>query len=530
MKRELVVHPFLVASYPVLFLLSNNIRELHFNIVIIPLIIINIFIALIWIIVSKFIKDGEKSSLIISLIAFMFFTYGHFFKLLRALELRYSNLVIYSKNIYLILIWLVLFIVIIFVVLRCINANSTKQISYSITLTYFILVIFCLINVCQFNLLSSKNKLSNKQLLNLKINNIKPEYEIYNNNTVREPKDIYYLIFDRYANETVLKEYFNFDNSAFLNHLIDNGFYIARDSKANYPRTFLSLASSLNMDYFYNLKNRISENITSFIPVYELIHNSEVVKILKSFGYKFINIGGWYHVTSYINSADINISYNSYLLFDEFYNNLIQTTILFPIYNKFIGYNLLRNCTQYQLKKLIEISKSVKVPKFVFAHILLPHLPYLFKSNGDCFSGLEDLRLPEDKKYIQQLLFTNEEIKKLIESIILNSSSKPIIIIQSDEGPYILSDFKEFFDTEAINWSKLSLDSLKIHLRILNAYYLPDVGKERLLYSSISPVNTFRIIFNLYFGQNFKLLEDDSYIFEDYSSRPLHLRKIVEKI
>ena len=42
---------------------------------------------------------------------------------------------------------------------------------------------------------------------------------------------------------------------------------------------------------------------------------------------------------------------------------------------------------------------------------------------------------------------------------------------------------------------------------VLNAVYLPNNG-EALLYDSISPANTFRVIFNHYFDTNFDLLED----------------------
>jgi len=78
----------------------------------------------------------------------------------------------------------------------------------------------------------------------------------------------------------------------------------------------------------------------------------------------------------------------------------------------------------------------------------------------------------------------------LVENIIHNSSTPPIIIIQSDHG--------------AANASPPE------RMEILNAYYLPGGGNE-LLYQNISPVNTFRIIFNHYFGGDFDLLEDTSY-------------------
>jgi len=44
----------------------------------------------------------------------------------------------------------------------------------------------------------------------------------------------------------------------------------------------------------------------------------------------------------------------------------------------------------------------------------------------------------------------------------------------------------------------------------MNAIYLPD-GKNDLFYPSITPVNTFRVIFNKYYGTNLKLLPDLSY-------------------
>lgn len=47
-------------------------------------------------------------------------------------------------------------------------------------------------------------------------------------------------------------------------------------------------------------------------------------------------------------------------------------------------------------------------------------------------------------------------------------------------------------------------------MAILNAYYLPGADPASL-YAAISPVNTFRVIFNQYFGGNYPMLEDVSY-------------------
>jgi hypothetical protein len=51
---------------------------------------------------------------------------------------------------------------------------------------------------------------------------------------------------------------------------------------------------------------------------------------------------------------------------------------------------------------------------------------------------------------------------------------------------------------------------LKAQFKILSAYYLPN-GGEKYIYDGISPVNTFRVIINAYFGGQLELLQDKSY-------------------
>lgn len=50
---------------------------------------------------------------------------------------------------------------------------------------------------------------------------------------------------------------------------------------------------------------------------------------------------------------------------------------------------------------------------------------------------------------------------------------------------------------------------------MLNAYYLPGANVSEILYPSITPVNTFWVIFNNYFGTNLDLLPDKNYVLLD---------------
>jgi hypothetical protein len=49
---------------------------------------------------------------------------------------------------------------------------------------------------------------------------------------------------------------------------------------------------------------------------------------------------------------------------------------------------------------------------------------------------------------------------------------------------------------------------------ILNAYYLPDAQADQIVYPQITPVNSFRSIFNYYFDTKLPLLDQNSYTAE----------------
>ena len=62
---------------------------------------------------------------------------------------------------------------------------------------------------------------------------------------------------------------------------------------------------------------------------------------------------------------------------------------------------------------------------------------------------------------------------------------------------------------------------------ILNAYYMPE-GKDKYLYPEITPVNTFRVIFNSYFGTEFDMLPDKNYFTKPH--RPYRYYEVTERV
>jgi hypothetical protein len=143
-------------------------------------------------------------------------------------------------------------------------------------------------------------------------------------------------------------------------------------------------------------------------------------------------------------------------------------------------------------------------PKFVFAHIVAPHPAFVFDENGpineDQPYTLEFNGTKEDymKGYVGQLVFLNKRLEETIDAMLESSLTPPIIILQGDHGPgAILGKTKE--ET-----------CLKERNSILNAYYLPGL-QNNPVYETISPVNTFRTVFNEYFGTQFDILDDRTF-------------------
>ncbi|MEA2461399.1 MAG: hypothetical protein QOH90_1576 [Actinomycetota bacterium] len=328
-------------------------------------------------------------------------------------------------------------------------------------------------------------------------------------------RDIYYLIFDRYPGpktfETLYKD--QFDNSDFFDFLEQKGFYVARDALANHLKTQHSLSSSLNMRYIKYLHDETVGQEDDQTPVQELLQNFRLARYLKSLGYRYYHVGSWFPPTFEDSAADENFHFNTW---SQFSSRLLETTMwrgirrALGIRDPFDFWLIQREHGLYEMDKLKEI-KDLPGPRFVFAHVLLPHPPYVFDRNG---GFIDHEPVDADKaRMFEQLRYTNKRIEELVTSLLAGpDETDPIIVLQSDEGPH---PPRYQADEDYFNWTTATDEELGEKLRILNAYYLPGVADTHL-YPSISPVNSFRLIFDLYFNAKMPLLPDRSYVFHDW--------------
>lgn len=337
------------------------------------------------------------------------------------------------------------------------------------------------------------------------------------------PRDVYYLVFDRYANAQVLERAYGFDNTAFLDALRQKGFTVVDDAIANYPQTAHSLASSLNMTYLDEVARQMGEESGDFGPIWRSLSDSTVVRVFDELGYKTIHIGSWWEPSRMDPGSDVNIVEGA---ISEFQAVLQQNTII-PALGRVAGVDSFDFRQQEfrrigsQFRALEDIAGDPDTT-FTFAHFTLPHPPYVFKADG---SFDEDAGRPIGEAYLAQLQAANTMIDGLLTDLVAGPpEADPIIIVQSDEGPYPIdvesAGRKIVYEgaPDEVVWRKMM---------ILNAYHLP--GDGAAVPESITPVNTFRLVFDRYFGADLPLLPDRAYVYAD-QDHPYALTDVTDRL
>ena len=165
-------------------------------------------------------------------------------------------------------------------------------------------------------------------------------------------------------------------------------------------------------------------------------------------------------------------------------------------------------------------------PKFVWAHILLPHPNYVFDADGTYITPAMARRLGEKEAFRRQLAYTNRRLKTFLGGLLaLPEEQRPIIILQSDEG-YVFTRNASAENEEdgTFNWQKATPEQLEIKFAIMNAWYVPG-GVDLGLDPRMTAINTFPILFKRYFGLDYELLEDRVWI-----SLPWAQRNVLEDV
>ena len=316
-----------------------------------------------------------------------------------------------------------------------------------------------------------------------------------------DPPDVYYFILDSYGRQDLLQRAYRYDNSEFIEGLRARGFYVAECSQSNYIRTELSVGSSLNMSYLQDLDPAFSPESIKRRILWDSLKHSAVRYNFETMGYTTIAFATGY-AWSELDDADLFFTpppLSSGMT--EFETLFMQTTLALHAedlgwidLDEIVGQNF-RDRTLLVFDSMDEIARMPE-PTFAYVHVISPHPPFVFGPDGEHTNPAafwnENKQYPAGlyaEGYQNQLTFLNQKVLDAVDTLIAESKTPPIIILQGDHGPWHQPRDRRFW--------------------ILNAYYLP--GHQDKLFSKISPVNTFRYIFNAYFGGNYDMLPNVSY-------------------
>jgi hypothetical protein len=477
-------YPFLFSLYPALTLMAHNISQVQYAAGIRSLLVSCIGTILFTLVFRLIYRNWHRAAFIATAWVLLFFTYGQVYDVVNA---KWKP--VYLSN-WMLAIWLCLFIIVL--ALAGLRKARFESAVLPLNVVSFGLLIYPLFLVVRWENVHS-NPVQGKAL--------GPEPALHISSDATLP-DIYYIMPEDYGRVDLLQSMDQIDISQFMEYLKNSGFYIGDCSQSNYAmESELSLGSALNMEYLQNLSPKFTPNNLDQGPIWNAIRYSAVSADLKKVGYKTVAYATGFAWSELTNS---DVYFAPSLLWSDLTSFEIQLLRTTPIRRlEDIGVLNLNEIDgeRYRERTMLDFNSAATLasmpgPKFVFMHIISPHEPFVFGPDGkpiDPAPFMDQNQLYTQEQYIRgyrlAVPFVNMELEKTITTLITKSTRPLVIILQTDTGPMFTTGSDMF--------------------KILNAYYMP--GHTGQLYPSISPVNSFRVVFNAYFGTDLPLLNDASY-------------------
>lgn len=325
-------------------------------------------------------------------------------------------------------------------------------------------------------------------------------YSAANNN---DP-DIYYIILDEAAGFEAMRQYWHYEGvDQFVDFLKSKGFFVAEESHVSHADTLYALAMRLNyQDYPYP-----SDKLNYF----EAITHNRVMLDLKNIGYTTVVFDEAGRDLAYSTRGPIEADYSFYptsnvietgsVLSDEFVLLVASQTMIRPFINRYDlqhpVYGMHKAMIFYTMEKVAKLY-DIPSPKFVYVHLLLPHVPFMFDAQG---RGVFPKYYENWNYYLGNYIFATHVAQTMITNILASADPKrpPVIILQSDHGAR---------NSRSPNPDYVRLENYPEEYKsfIINALYLPGCDPS-VLTQDMNPINTFPIVFNCYFKADIPLIK-----------------------
>lgn len=356
----------------------------------------------------------------------------------------------------------------------------------------------------------------NKQVVQLSAHRllVEPPVAMHQLTAGNQQPDVYLLVFDSYPGRGARQKWLHDQSAAAEEGLARRGFYVIESSSSNYNKTAFSMASTLNMQYLRNTpKNQVPAPI-QYNESSLMIRESQVVEVFRHFQYQLINLSCFdiaqspalrkedflvlppekmfvYSTLSACLNRDIGWNFGSLPLLGKRTSAVSDKAETFQqnLWKKEYNDRVLDSLYRLPAQPSVE-------PRFVYAHLYLPHPPFFYDSTGrylgpdiDVSSQMEDPAMLR-----QYIAYANKNILGIADTIISHTRRPLAIIVMSDHG------YRDLRPSDM---------PPSAYFKNLSAVYFSDKQYQQL-YKPMSNVNLFRVLFNTYFNAALPLLRDST--------------------
>jgi hypothetical protein len=325
--------------------------------------------------------------------------------------------------------------------------------------------------------------------------------------------DVFLVVVDGYARADVLRSMFSFelDSDVFERH----GLQVIADARTGYSSTVASISSMLAMSHVGTEGTRPTDR--ERVALHGIMGGANpVVEAFTGAGYEYVHIESGWDGTRCGKAADLCLD-AGYL--DEALGILIERSIFSSWFQRRFGSALTVNGLR-ALDDLRAVAESEsQTPRFVFAHIPLPHPPMFL--NGNCelvadpemaglalgspgLAGSVTLERRIDA-YLQQIECVNLRLEAFLAAV----GDSDIVIITGDHG----SDSAGQILLQPGDWSA---DAVYERMSVFTALRLP--GCHAVQESTLMLPDLFRIVFACLTGEDPIRAHPEMYIYPVDSS------------
>ncbi len=314
--------------------------------------------------------------------------------------------------------------------------------------------------------------------------------------------DVFIILADAHGRQDVLHDGYDYDDSPFIRALQAMDFEVASASRSNYTYTEYSLASMFSSSYLSNLNDHPEQAFQDALAR-RTVHDNPTFPLLRRAGYEITVISSGYEHLG-LRSADQYVDTGQPNEFEYALLANVSATAIWNALDPQHDLEAIRQRTRDDLASIVNLANSESsTPRFVFAHLPVPHWPFVFDT--DCgpapgtgqVEGGSGRHAGTDVTIAATVAQTTCVDRMLTQAVTQLVSAEPdaVLVVMSDHGP-----------EEHLDW--WAPDAAGINERTANLLAIRTPGRTGVVPADTTLVNLMPLLLNGLLGTTLPMQPD----------------------